>query len=149
MVQLPNTIITADHEDTRSDSFEPIPKGEYTAMVNYSEMKDTKSGNGQYLELTFEVLEGDHKGRLVWERLNLVNPNATAVEIAQRKLAEIGRSVGLQTVEDSVQLHDKPMKIKVLVEPATADYSASNKINGFSSASNLKASPAEEVKLPF
>jgi len=30
-------------------SFDPLPIGEYTVVISASEMKDTKTGKGQYL----------------------------------------------------------------------------------------------------
>ena len=53
-----------------SQDFEPIPAGKYLAMITESEMKPTKSGGGQYLQLTFQMLDGPYKGRYVWARLN-------------------------------------------------------------------------------
>ncbi|MDD4540355.1 MAG: DUF669 domain-containing protein, partial [Lentisphaeria bacterium] len=58
--------------------FEAIPAGKYQAIITDSEMRDTKTGNGQYLWLEFEIIGGDHKGRKLWSRLNLVNPNPDA-----------------------------------------------------------------------
>jgi len=62
-----------------STGFDPIPAGKYPAVIIESEMKTTKSGTGRYLELTFEVIDGEYHGRKVWARLNLENPNSTAV----------------------------------------------------------------------
>ncbi len=64
------------------DSFDPIPAGEYLCVITASEEKPTKAGNGSYLQLEFEVIEGPYKGRKLWERLNLNNPNETTVKIA-------------------------------------------------------------------
>ena len=64
-------------------SFDPIPAGKYLAAITESEMKPTKKGSGSFLQLTFTVLDGEYKGRLLWCRLNLNNPNATAVKIAR------------------------------------------------------------------
>ena len=64
-------------------NFEPIPAGKYIAAITESEMKPNKAGTGSYLKLTFQVIEGTYKGRLLWARLNLNNPNATAVQIAR------------------------------------------------------------------
>lgn len=93
--------------------YSPIPTGEYVAQIIDSDMKPTKRGDGQYLELTYEILEGDQKGRLVWVRLNLDNPNAKAVEIAQRQLSSICHAVDTLNVTDSQQLHYKPHVIRV------------------------------------
>ncbi len=48
------------------DTFDPIPAGKYLAIIQESEMKPTKSGNGSYLEFVFQVIEGEFKGRLLW-----------------------------------------------------------------------------------
>jgi hypothetical protein len=93
--------------------YEPIPAGKYLAMITESEMKPTKSGSGSYLQLTFQVLEGEYKGRFVWARLNLNNPNATAVQIARAELSAICRAVGIMTPSDSAQLHNLPLVITV------------------------------------
>ena len=44
-------------------ALEPIPAGKYQAVIIESEMKPTKAGTGQYLELKFQILEGEYKGR--------------------------------------------------------------------------------------
>jgi hypothetical protein len=77
------------------EGFQPIPEGDYTCQIVQSEMKDTKAGTGQYLELRIQVLEEPYVGRLVFERLNLINPNETAVKIANRTLADICEAVGV------------------------------------------------------
>jgi hypothetical protein len=94
-------------------------------------MKPTKAGTGQFLQLTFQILEGPHKGRIVWSRLNLDNPNATAVQIAQADLAAICRAVGVTQPKDSHDLHNLPLVINVRCKkrPDTGDIS--NEISGY------------------
>lgn len=96
--------------------FSALPEGQYTVIATASEMKPTKNGQGQYLQMTFEVLDGPQKGRKVWARLNLVNGNQTAVDIAQRELGAICRAVGVMKPNDSAELHNRPMLITVAVE---------------------------------
>ncbi len=93
--------------------FDPIPAGKYLAVITESEMKPTRSGSGRYLELTFQVIEGEYKGRLLWARLNLDNPNALTVKIARAELSAICRAVGVMTPKDSVELHNLPLVITV------------------------------------
>jgi hypothetical protein len=76
-------------------------------------MKANKAGTGQYLQLTFEILEGSCKGRRLWARLNLDNPNAMAVQIARAELSAICRAVGVLAPNDSVDLHNLPLVINV------------------------------------
>ena len=112
--------------------FEPIPAAKYIAAIIESEFKDTKAGTGRYLELTFQVLEGQYKGRKVWARLNLDNPSATAVKIAKGELSAICRAVGVMTPKDSYELHNLPLTISVKVEKFGDDGKLSNKISGYS-----------------
>jgi len=99
-----------------TSEFEILPDGDYPAVLIDSEWKGTKSGGGRYLQLTWEVLDGEFKGRLLWDRLNLENKNDTAVKIAQASLSAVCRAVGVLRPKDSAELHNKPCTIKVVVE---------------------------------
>jgi len=114
-----------------TSDFEPLPVGEYSAIITASEMKATKSGTGQYLQLTYDIIEGQYKGRKIFENLNLVNQNTTAQEIAQRALSAICRAVGVMHPKESEELHDRPLIIKVGIRPASGDYEASNVVKGY------------------
>jgi len=120
------------------DSFDPIPAGWYTAMIVETEVKQAKSGNGQYLQLRIDVIEGEHKGRVVFERLNIVNDNQTAQEIAQRQLSALCRAVGVMQPNDSTDLHDKPLLVKVSIRPAGNGYDASNTIKAYEAVGNAE-----------
>lgn len=96
--------------------FSALPEGQYVVIATASEMKPTKNGQGQFLQITFEVLDGPQKGRKIWARLNLVNGNQTAVDIAQRELGAICRAVGVIKPNDSAELHNKPLLVTVAVE---------------------------------
>jgi len=113
--------------------FEPLPVGDYVVLITASEIKTTKNGNGEYLQLTYDVVDGKYKGRKLFDRLNLKNQNQTAVEIAQRALSAICRAVGVMHPNDSAELHGKPLSVKVGIRPANGDYSASNEIKGWKS----------------
>lgn len=111
--------------------FAPVPNGDYPVMIIESEMKPTKTGGGQYLQLVLEIIEGPYKGRRIWDRLNLVNSNQTAVEIAQRALSQICHAVNHLQLNDSVELHHKPMTAKVVVKQSPG-YDDSNEVKEYS-----------------
>ena len=94
-------------------SFDPIPAGKYLAAITESEMKPTKDGSGSYLQFTFEVLEGDFRGRKVWDRLCTTHPNPMTVKIARGNLSAICRAVGVLQPRDSAELHNLPLIINV------------------------------------
>jgi hypothetical protein len=108
--------------------FEVLPPGRYLVQIVTSEMRPTKDGAGQYLWLELDVLEGEYQGRKLFDRLNLVNPNPTAVEIAQRTLSAICHATGKMQVQDSDELHLIPMMVDVKVQPPKNGYDASNKL---------------------
>lgn len=114
-----------------SSSFDLLPAGTYTAMITASDLKPTKQGTGERLNLTFQIAEGEHQGRLVWAGLNVKNPNQQAVDISMRELSAICRAVGVLTPKSSQELHDKPLRIKVKVRPARDGYEANNEIAGY------------------
>lgn len=135
----------ANQHEPRQD-FDVLPAGEYIATITESEMKSTKAGNGQYLSLTLEILDGPFKGRKLFDRLNLEHPNRTAVSIAMGTLSAISHAVDVLNVSDSSQLHGRPMIVKVKVKDSDGQYSASNEIKAYKSASAPRpaAAPAAQ-----
>ena len=108
--------------------YEVLPPGRYLAQIVNSEMRPTKDGLGAFLFLEIDVLEGQYQGRKLFDRLNLSNPNTTAVEIAQRTLSSICRAVGRLQVNNSEQLHLLPFMADVRVRPPKGEYGESNSI---------------------
>jgi len=127
----------ANQVEPTSD-FEPIPAGKYLAVITESEMKPNKAGTGHFLQLTFQIMEGPFKNRLLWARLNLDNPNATAVQIARAELSAICRAVGVLAPNDSVELHN----VRCKKREDTGDIG--NEIRGYSK----KASPPVNTQAP-
>jgi hypothetical protein len=121
------------HTVEPNESFDPIPAGEYLCVITNSEDKPTKAGTGSYLELEFEVLDGPYKGRKLWDRLNLANPNELAVKIARATLSAICRAVGVMEPKDSCELHDLPLLVKVRVEKRPDTDEPANVIKGYRS----------------
>lgn len=104
-------------EPAADRQYEPIPPGDYLVAIIKSEMRLTKNGTGKRLNLTFEVLDGPHKGRLFWDGLNVKNQNLKAEEIAKAQLSAICRAVDVPTAGDSSELHDRPFMARVAIEP--------------------------------
>ncbi len=106
--------------------FDVLPPGKYLAQSVSSEMRPTKDGMGQYLFLEIDILEGQYAGRKLFDRLNLSNPSANAVEIARRMLSALCRAVGKMQVDNSEQLHLLPFIADVRVRPSQGQYGESN-----------------------
>lgn len=95
------------------DTNDVLPAGDYMMQVVQSEVRATKDGSGQYVWLELDILDGEHAGRKYWERLNIWNANPTAAEIANRALTSLTRACGLVAIEDTEELHFKPIKVRV------------------------------------
>ena len=119
-----------DASNVETPSREPLPAGEYVAMVSDSAMKDNSARTGQYLALTFQVAEGDHTGRFLWANLNLVHPSEKAVQIARADLASLCKAVGVLQPKDSADLHGKLLVIRVVVRKDD-DGNPRNEIKGY------------------
>ena len=147
MAQLPNPFDATAIEPMAT--YDVMPAGKYPMAFVESEMKDTAAGTGQYLQLTAEILDGTFKGRKVWARLNLVNPNATAVDIANREFSSICHAVGKPMVTDSAELHNIPFLGEVKIEPAKGQYDARNAMKGYESlGQGAPTAPAPAANAP-
>lgn len=124
-------------------NFEPVPAGWYTGRIVNSEMRPTQKGDGSYLNLEIELLDEGYAGRRVFDRLNLDNPNPTAVEIAYQQLSAICHATGVVQVQQSEQLHNIPMAVKVTVRPATEQYDANNDVKGYKALEGGGAPPQQ------
>jgi len=123
-----------------SAPIEALPAGKYTAEITASESKSTKSGNGSFLELEFTVLDGEYKGRKFWDRLNLQNPNSTAVKIAQQNLSAICRAVGVMQPQDSVELHNLPLAVTLKCKKREDTGELTNEVKGYAKRESMVAS---------
>ena len=122
-----------------SVEFEAIPAGKYQAVIVESEMKPNKAGTGEYLQLEFEIIEGEFKNRKLWTRLNLHNPNADAVRMARADLSAICHAVNVIQPGDSVELHNLPLTITVKCRK-TPDGDIVNDIKGYAPKASATSS---------
>ena len=115
-------------------SFDPIPAGQYVAMIVASEEKTSQKGF-RYVVLEFEILDGQYKGRKIWVNLNLYHTDPDAVKFARAELAAICKAIGVLKPQDSVQLHNLPMLINVKCANRKDTGELQNKIKSYASRS--------------
>lgn len=65
----------------------PIPAGEYDCRVIAGELVNSRSRGTPGYKLTFEVIDGEHKGRRVWHDVWL---SEAALPLAKRELSRLG-----------------------------------------------------------
>ena len=120
----------------------PLPAGVYLAHIVESDVQPLKSGNGEGLKLTFEIIDGQHKGRKVYENLNIRHTSEDTQRIAQSQLSALCHAVNVIKLMDTAALHFKPVRINVTVREAVGQYKASNNIKGYEAAGGGISAPA-------
>jgi hypothetical protein len=130
--------------DPNAGVYPVVPKGQYTIAIIDSELKPTNRGDGQYLRLFPEILQGQFAGKIRPVDLNLWNNNEQTVQIAQRQLAQICHATNTIGARDSAQFHHKAMLAEIDIEPPSTgqdgrSYPEKNVIRRFMSITGAPA----------
>ncbi|MFI3265521.1 MAG: DUF669 domain-containing protein [Rikenellaceae bacterium] len=136
------------YEVEPSVGFEAIPAGKYQAVIIGSDMKPTKTGNGRYLELTFEVIEGEYQGRKQWSRLNLEHLNPDAIRMAKADLSAICRAVNVPQPKASEELHNLPLTITVRCKRNNDTDEITNEIKGYAVREGVQQPATTAAPIP-
>jgi hypothetical protein len=153
---------SAEVEPAKSRDYGPLPAGPYDAEITGAEVKTTKAGNGQYLEVENTVISPEqYAGRKVWARINLANPNPEAERIGREELSALCRAVGIPVLKDSDQLFGKMLRIRVKIDRRDPN-NPKNEVTGYEShagttppvntqrpAANAPAAAAPAKKAPW
>lgn len=92
---------------------DPVPAGEYTALILESEKKDNRAGTGAYIRLVMEITEGQYKGRKLFETMNLWHENPMTVRIAMAEMKSLCNACGGIRPQQTEELHSIPFLVKV------------------------------------
>lgn len=96
----------ATQHDTNQTSYEDLPLGIYRFEMTASDVQPASSGTGTVLKTTLSVIEpAEFEGRKFFVNFNIQNANPKAEEIGQRDFAKLCRAIGVQSVDDSEDLH--------------------------------------------
>lgn len=132
---------------------DPLPAGKYLAAITGSEMKATKKGDGSFLELEFTILDGEFRGRKVWDRLCINHPKDVTQKIARGNLSAICRAIGVMQPRDSVELHNLPLLISVKCKRRDDTSEFANEVKGYeaksAAAGQPQQAPANDVTPPW
>ena len=92
----------------------PIPPGWQSAQIVEASRKEALNNSAStYVLAVFEILEGAHKGRKIFQNVTLTNANQQAVEIGTRLLKDICESVKTGPLKNLEVLLYKPVKVRL------------------------------------
>ena len=123
-----------------TDTFTPLPPGDYTVRVDDAMREPTKDSTGQMLTLRLQVVGGPYANRLLFDRLNLWNRSQQAVEIAQRTLSQICHAIGILKLKKVSDLLTETLFVAhVGIDKNNPEY---NRVKGYSPAGGAPPKPA-------
>ena len=132
-----------------AQEFKPLPEGKYEAVISDSDVKPTRAGNGSYIQLEFEVVSGEHKGRRLWGRYNTENTNREAVEIGRAQFSAVCHAVGVTNPKDTAELHNRILVLSVRCKRRKDSDELENVISGYKpreeAAQPQPATPAQQT----
>jgi len=141
-----NEAFTLASLPTSERNYEVVPAGWYVAQITDAEVKQTKSGTGEYIKIRYDIQGPTSQGRVVFGNLNVKNANPAAEKIGRQQLGDIMRSVGLSAVTDTDQLLGTTMQIKIDIRDSE-QYGPSNEVKAWKALAAGMA-PAPAVKPP-
>ena len=103
--------MTATAVKFEKGTFEPLPESDYLVRMTRYEEKPTKKGNGVGAFVTFQVVKGDYKNRLIFDYFLVEHENPKAQEIGLERLNNYLKAVGVsggmdELGDDRTQISD-------------------------------------------
>jgi len=139
MAFLDTPINVDDLPQDEGGSFDPIPAGDYIATITGAELKMTKAGTGQYINLKLKIEAPTHAGRVIFAMVNIRNANPEAERIGRTQLGNIQRAIGISVLQDTDQLVGNSIAIKVAIKAATEQYPAGNEVKAYKAVDGAAA----------
>lgn len=109
--------------------FKPIPDGWYDVKIAGAEIKQTRSGTGNYVSVQFVVTGPTHQNRRIFNIYNIQNANAEAEKIGLAELGRLAGACGIDKLEDTDQLVGMHCMIKVATQKSI-EYGDRNIVKG-------------------
>jgi hypothetical protein len=136
----------------RTGGWKAREPGDYLFLINNSDYKETKSGEGMCLHLELQCVERGHQRFKMRDFLTLEHPNPTVVEIANARLKQLAIAVGHPKpdfIGDSKELHNKRF-VAVITKEKVEQYGDAdgfqNRVVGYKPVPAKAASPARETE---
>lgn len=132
-------------------SFDLLPTGEYPVRVVEAEIKDTKAGTGQYINVQLEVIGDSYTGRKLFHAFNIKNPNAKAVQIGLGQLKSMltkanSKKLKLDSPNDLLNLEFVAV---VKIQKGRDGYDDQNQVSAFKEMTRTVNTFTSNDSIPF
>lgn len=99
-----------------------LPLGRHPVVIAKSELKPTQDGQGGFMALTLQAIDGPAKGVEHTDRLNLHNKNPETVRIANQQLSAYCAVIGVYAFQATEELHGKPFVVEIVQDAKNPQY---------------------------
>lgn len=125
-----------------SEGFTPLEAGWYYTKITGCEPKETKSGTGMYLHMTYLVTGPKNAGRNIFENINIKNASDKAERIGKAQLYHLEDALGLLGVDnpDTNDLVGRAVEVRVALDPGKGEYGPSNSVKEYRAMANAPVS---------
>lgn len=131
----------ASKAESKGGSREPMPEGDYRVRLLEVEAKESSNGNPMW-NWKYEVVEGDHTGRFLWN-------NTTLVDSAMWAVNQTFEAFGVPTDTDTDDLIGEEVGVSVSIGTVGAGANQGKKRNNVESvfpASQLNGGDGDDAK---
>ena len=142
-----------DVYDKEAEASGVMQEHECVAQVTASDVRTTSKGDGKYIALTWTIIDGQYKGRMLFVNYNTKNPNELAQQIGNADFAAVRIALfGTKDkiVNDTQELHNLPCRIKIGCKKRKDTGERENHIKKYTSLNaTVTATSGTGTKKPF
>lgn len=121
-------------EEVTLDDYSNIPDGDYPVVIESAEAKPHADGHGKRLSLKVRIVEGQYRGRTLYDGLSVVHRNEMAQQIALKKLKTLIELAGGQAQRPS-DLVGVEVTAKIGMSKGGNGYEPRNEVKAYKRAS--------------
>jgi hypothetical protein len=91
-------------EEQEGSEFNVLPKGEYVAQVIDVKVSPHSTGDGYGINLTWQIGEGEHENRCVFQHITFQHSSAQAQQIGRQQLKDLCVATGIHEQVSDVEV---------------------------------------------
>lgn len=127
-----------------NNEYDLLPDGWYSASIKEVDLRTTKAGNGNYLNVRYDIMGPTHAGRVVFGMITVRNPNQTAERIGREQLSSLAAAIGMKEMpHDTDELVGGTLMINVKTRKSE-QYGDSNEVKDFKSSKSGELPKADK-----
>ncbi len=130
----------AAQEEPDAGRMGPVPAGWYVLIAKKLEHALTSGGDGEKINAQFEIVEGIHKGNMVFHNFNMRNASEKAEKIGRGQFSALCHAIRQLQIQNLTQMYSIPFKAKLkITKDETGQYEPKNEITAFKDVSDPAA----------